>query len=156
MENFSVKTYSAEETERAGADIVKRLLSEKREGASYLFIMLRGDLGAGKTAFCRGAASLLSPGSRVKSPSYTIVNEYRRGDVPLFHFDLYRLGEGADLSDIGFFEYVSSGHCIIEWSEYLRDEYIPDGAFAVHISKNSENERTISVRRAGTEDLIKN
>ncbi len=133
---------SVEDTEKIGATLAERL-SAKRAGELY-FIMLKGGLGAGKTAFCRGFAKVLSPGSRVKSPSFTIVNEYRGGDVPIFHFDLYRLEEDADLSDIGFYEYTESGHCIIEWSEYLSEE-IPQGALTVTIEKCDENSRKVIV-----------
>ena len=105
--------------------------------------MLEGPLGVGKTALTRGIASVFSPGSRVKSPSYTIVNEYRFGRVPLFHFDLYRLGKDSDLSDIGFYEYVESGHCVVEWSEYLAD--VPDGAVKVSIASDGESSRNIEI-----------
>ena len=131
-------TSSVEETEKAGA-LLARALTEK--DPALRFIMLRGPLGAGKTAFTRGVASVISPGSRVKSPSYTIVNEYRLGAVPLFHFDLYRLGEGADLEGIGFDEYVGSGHCIIEWSEYLDDA--PQDAVTVTITDLGGGRRKI-------------
>ena len=143
MEKYTVKSSSAEETEKIGAALAEGLLTERPE--SLYFVLLEGDVGAGKTAFCRGFSSVISPGSRVKSPSYTIVNEYRRGDVPLFHFDLYRLGEDADLSDIGFFEYVKSGHCIIEWSEYLDADFLPENVVRVLIQKDSETERLITV-----------
>ena len=106
--------------------------------------MLEGPLGAGKTAFTRGLASVFSPGSRVKSPSFTIVNEYRMGKTPLFHFDLYRLGEGSDLEDIGFREYVESGHCVVEWSEYLADG-APEGAVTVKIWPDGEESRNIEI-----------
>lgn len=133
---------STQETENIGEALAKKLSAE-RAGKLY-FIMLKGGLGAGKTAFCRGFAKILSPGSRVKSPSFTIVNEYRGGEVPIFHFDLYRLEEDADLSDIGFSEYTESGHCIIEWSEYLNEE-IPSDALTVTIEKCGENERKVIV-----------
>ena len=84
--------------------------------------MLRGSLGAGKTALTRGVASVLSPGSRVKSPSYTIVNEYTSGQIPLFHFDLYRLSGPDDLFDIGWEDYLDrKGVCAVEWSENAAD-----------------------------------
>lgn len=131
---------SSAETESAGA-VLARELSRLRPGERW-FVCLYGDLGAGKTAFTRGFASVVSPGSRVKSPTYTVVNEYRGGDVPLFHFDLYRLedGEGA-LDGIGFDDYVSGGHCILEWSEFLPE--MPDRAVKVRIEKLGEDSRRI-------------
>ena len=135
-------TNSVAETEKVGANFAHTLA--KRRSLDKWFICLTGDLGSGKTAFVRGFASVISPGSRVKSPTYTVVNEYRKGDVPLFHFDLYRLEDGAESLDaIGFEEYVESGHCILEWSEYLSEK--PDNAMTVDIRKASEDTRTITI-----------
>ena len=132
---------SVAETEKIGAAIADALA--KKYPGRLLFIMLEGPLGVGKTALTRGVSSVFSPGSRVKSPSYTIVNEYRLGDVPLFHFDLYRLGEDADLDSIGFSEYVEGGHCIVEWSEYLPE--VPQDAIKIVMTPVSEDGRTIEV-----------
>ena len=135
-------TNSVTETEKVGADFATVLA--KRKSLDRYFVCLTGDLGAGKTAFVRGFASVLSPGSRVKSPTYTVVNEYRKGYLPLFHFDLYRLEDGAESLDaIGFEEYVESGHCILEWSEYLSEK--PDNAITVDIRKSGEDTRTITI-----------
>ena len=81
-----------------------KLLAEQiaASGATQGFIALYGDLGVGKTEFVRGFVSVLSPGSRVKSPSYTIVNEYLHGTVPVYHFDFYRIGDISELDGIGF------------------------------------------------------
>ncbi len=133
---------SAEETEKLGADLAEEL--EKKYPGEHHFVMLTGPLGAGKTALIRGAASVLSPSSRVKSPSYTIVNEYRRGASPLFHFDLYRLGENFDPESIGFYEYCDSGHCFIEWSEFFSGD-VPENALTVDISPREGGERVITV-----------
>ena len=121
-------THSVAETESCGAALAETL-SEKPT-----FVALYGDLGAGKTAFVRGFVSVLSPDSRVKSPTYTIVNEYRRGAVPVFHFDLYRIESENDLDSIGFEEYVQSGICIAEWCEHIGTA-LPDNAIRVRIEK---------------------
>lgn len=134
---------SAEETERAGAHLAQLLAKERAAGERW-FVCLFGDLGAGKTAFVRGFASAVSPGSRVKSPTYTVVNEYRGGDIPLYHFDLYRLEDSEDaLEGIGFDDYVADGHCILEWSEFL--PYMPESAVRVNIEKTGEESRVITV-----------
>lgn len=141
---YTVTTRSPEETEEVGRALAEKLLQKKDKNR---FICLSGDLGAGKTAFVRGFASYASPGSRVKSPSYTVVNEYRGGDVPLFHFDLYRL-EDADegLYGIGFDDYVAGGHCILEWSEYLPSYLRPADAISVKIEKTeNDEERRVTV-----------
>lgn len=140
---------STAETEMAGAALAREIL----DSGERCFVALEGDLGAGKTAFVRGFASVLSPGSRVKSPTYTIVNEYRRGEVPLFHFDLYRMEDPESLDSIGFDEYVASGICIAEWSENLGDRR-PENVITVSIEKRGENEREITIRYgAGKETL---
>ncbi len=137
------RTGSTEETEKVGVMLAEKLAGEAPD--DKWFICLTGDLGAGKTAFVRGFASVVSPGSRVKSPTYTVVNEYRKGSAPLFHFDLYRLEDGdSDLEAIGFDEYVESGHCIIEWSEYLTEK--PDGTIFVDIRKDGDECRNITIK----------
>ena len=133
---------SVDATEKIGAQLADEL--EREYPGRLHFIMLEGALGVGKTAFTRGVASRLSPGSRVKSPSYTIVNEYRLGEKPLFHFDLYRLGEEPDLQSIGFSEYVEGGHCIVEWSEFLGDE-APQDAVKVTMSAEADGKRKIGI-----------
>ncbi len=136
---YTVK--SAEETESLGAQAARMIIES---GIFPSFVALYGDLGAGKTAFARGYASIISPGSRVKSPTYTIVNEYRRGTVPMFHFDFYRINSLEELDGIGFEEYLAEGHCIAEWCEKL-GENLPDCAMTVKIDKKNENERIITI-----------
>lgn len=133
-------TNSTVQTEELGARLAHAILSS---GKTY-FIAMYGDLGAGKTVFVRGLTSVLSPASRVKSPTYTIVNEYRRGTVPLFHFDLYRIEDPSELDGFGFDEYVANGNCIAEWSEHL-GELLPEDAVTVKIEKLGENERRITI-----------
>ena len=93
---------SPAETEEAGETLARRLTP----GAVVAFT---GDLGAGKTAFIRGLARGLGVEERVTSPTFTIVNEYLGGRVPLFHFDLYRLGSAEELYDIGWEDYLARG-----------------------------------------------
>ncbi|MBQ2719455.1 MAG: tRNA (adenosine(37)-N6)-threonylcarbamoyltransferase complex ATPase subunit type 1 TsaE, partial [Clostridia bacterium] len=83
----SYTTRSAEETEALGREIGRRLLAS---GRRHLFLALFGEMGVGKTAFCRGIAAAVAPGAAVRSPTYTVVNEYRGGALPVFHFDMYR------------------------------------------------------------------
>ena len=81
-----------------------------------------GDLGAGKTAFTRGLAAGLGIREAVTSPTYTIVNEYLSGRMPLFHFDMYRLSSSEELFDIGWEDYLARGGvCAVEWSENVAD-----------------------------------
>ena len=131
---------STEETENIGRELAETFCNGKTNG----FIALFGDLGAGKTAFTRGFVSVLSPGSRVKSPTFTIVNEYVSGPVPVFHFDLYRISGPDELEDVGYYEYLDRGICIVEWSERL-EGLIPDDAVRVCILVNDDGSRKICI-----------
>ena len=107
-------------------------------------IAYRGDLGAGKTAFTRGLARGLGAKEQVTSPTYTIVNEYLSGRMPLFHFDMYRLASSDDLWDIGWEDYLERGGvCAVEWSENVDDAM--EDAIWVTIEKTGEESRRITV-----------
>ena len=104
----------------------------------------RGDLGAGKTAFTRGLAKGLGSADPVTSPTYTIVNEYLSGRLPLFHFDMYRLHSADDLFDIGWEDYLDRGGvCAVEWSENV-EEALED-PITVCIEKLGEDSRKITI-----------
>ena len=110
-------------------------------------IAYTGDLGAGKTAFTRGLARGLGIPDRVTSPTFTIVNEYEGGRLPLFHFDMYRLGSSDELFDIGWEDYLARGGvCAVEWSERVSDA-LPEDTIFVDIARTDEHEdwRTITV-----------
>ena len=112
---MTYETQSAAETEALGVK-----LAEKLRGGEV--IAYTGDLGAGKTAFTRGLARGLGITERVTSPTFTIVNEYDSGRLPLFHFDMYRLGSSDELYDIGWEDYLGRGGvCAVEWSEIVDD-----------------------------------
>ena len=107
-------------------------------------IAYRGDLGAGKTAFTRGLARGLGCTDLVTSPTYTIVNEYLNGRLPLFHFDMYRLGSSDDLWDIGWEDYLERGGvCAVEWSENV-DDAIED-PIVITIEKTGIESRRITI-----------
>ncbi len=113
-------------------------------------IAIYGDLGAGKTAFTRGLARGLGIQTLVTSPTYTIVNEYLSGRIPLFHFDLYRLSGPEELFDIGWEDYLSRGGvCVVEWSE--RAEEVLADAIRVTIRMDGSNSscRRITVSTGG-------
>ena len=127
------------DTEAAGRALAGRLLAE---GAVQAFIALRGALGAGKTAFVRGFVSALS-NARVKSPTYTIVNEYS-GSVPVYHFDMYRIDGEDDLYSTGFYDYLDTGFLLCEWSENIPFA-LPAGRIDVCIEKTGETGRRITI-----------
>ena len=130
-------THSPAETEAVGEALAKTL----RPGTVLAF---RGDLGAGKTAFTRGLGRGLGCTERVTSPTYTIVNEYTSGRLPLFHFDMYRLRSSEDLFDIGWEDYLERGGvCAVEWSENVADAL--DGAIWITIEKTGDDGRKITI-----------
>ena len=136
-------TNSPEETEAVGQALGKVL----KAGAVLAY---EGDLGAGKTAFTRGLARGLGSKDPVTSPTYTIVNEYLSGRLPLFHFDMYRLISSEDLWDIGWEDYLDRGGvCAVEWSENVADAI--ENPIWVHIEKTGEESRRITI--TGGEDL---
>ena len=103
-----------------------------------------GDLGAGKTAFTRGLARGLGYREPVTSPTYTIVNEYLGGRLPLFHFDMYRLRCADDLWDIGWDDYLDrNGVCAVEWSENVADAM--EDPILVTIEKTGDESRAITI-----------
>jgi tRNA threonylcarbamoyladenosine biosynthesis protein TsaE len=129
-------TNSPEQTEEIGI----RLAEQLNPGTVIAF---RGDLGAGKTAFTRGLARGLGIVDPVTSPTYTIVNEYLDGRLPLFHFDMYRLHSADDLFDIGWDDYLERGGiCAVEWSENVADAL--EDPLIVTIEKVDETTRKIT------------
>ena len=131
-------TCSVAETETLGA----RLGAVLAPGSVVAYV---GDLGMGKTAFTRGLAVGLGYQGRVTSPTFTIVNEYDGGRLPLFHFDMYRLRSADDLFDIGWEDYLArNGVCVVEWSENVTEALPPDTIW-VRIERESDTDRHITI-----------
>lgn len=135
-------TRAEAETEAAGAALAKTL----RPGD---VVALRGGLGMGKTAFVRGLARGLGCPDRVTSPTFTLVNEYEGGRLPLFHFDMYRLRDAGELFDIGWEEYLDRGGvCAAEWSERVTEALPPESVtVTIERAAGGENLRRITIRR---------
>ena len=133
-------TASLTETEEFGAFIGKTLLEN---GQNDAFIAMYGDLGAGKTAFVRGLASVVTPGAHVCSPTYTVVNEYYGDSRRLCHFDMYRIESEEDLYSIGFYDYEN---CMIaaEWCEKTPFAF-PQRYIKLVIEKLGEEKRRITL-----------
>ena len=129
-------THSREETEALGARLADALARSR-------VVAFTGDLGAGKTAFVSGMARALGVEERVTSPTFTIVNEYEGGRLPLFHFDMYRLGSADELFHIGWEDYLARGGvCAVEWSENVA-EAIEDDAVRVSIVRGDGDDHRI-------------
>ena len=121
-------------------------LAEKAEAGDV--IALIGDLGTGKTALTRYIAEGLGIKDTISSPTFTIVKEYKSGRLPLYHFDVYRLGDGEELLDIGAEEYLyGDGICVIEWADIVAD-VLPEDAIAINIEYGeNEGERIVNITR---------
>ena len=134
---MEILTNSPAETEAIGAALGAII-------PAGTILAYRGDLGAGKTAFTRGLARGLGCSDIVTSPTYTIVNEYLGGRMPLFHFDMYRLGSEDELFDIGWDDYLDRGGiCAVEWSENVWGAM--EDAVVVTITRLDENTRKIEI-----------
>ncbi len=143
---MEIITTNTLETEQAGAEFAKTLKSGD-------FVAMFGDLGAGKTAFVRGAMKTLSEAARVQSPTYTIVNEYP-AKIPVYHFDMYRIDDEDSLYSIGYYDYLMSGGiCFAEWCEKI-EPYLPDSYYTVTIRKCIEDteRRIITITQSGEKE----
>lgn len=126
-----IETYSPEETFQAG----KRLGEQAGKGQVYC---LDGDLGVGKTVFTQGFAKGLGIQSDVNSPTFTIIQQYEEGRLPLYHFDVYRIGDISEMDEIGYEDcFCGEGVCLIEWAS-LVEEIIPETAIEIRIEKDLE------------------
>jgi len=134
-------SHSPEDTEKIAYNLATRLSGGE-------IITLDGDLGAGKTAFVRGLALGLGISDIVSSPTFTIVNEYRNGRIPLLHFDVYRIGSSDEMYDIGWEDYISrNAVVVVEWSVNT-PELFDDNCIKIIISKDlsvSEDYREIDI-----------
>ena len=117
MENRKdkIESYSAQDTREAG----RRMGQEAVPG---LVVTLTGDLGTGKTVFAQGFAEGLGIRETVNSPTFTILQIYEEGRMPLYHFDVYRIGDPEEMLEIGWEEYVwADGVCLVEWADMIED-----------------------------------
>lgn len=140
------ETNSAEETECIGIQIAK----QAQPGSVYA---LAGDLGAGKTAFTQGLAKGLGITEAVCSPTFTLVQIYEEGTMPLYHFDVYRITDIEEMHEIGFEDYFyGNGLTVIEWAE-LVEEVLPPVYQQVKIEKDLE--KGFDFRRITIEEINK-
>ena len=143
MIDFEYISHSENDT----MNFAKNLASKIKPGD---VIVLNGDLGSGKTKFTEGFLEFFGLESEISSPTFTIVNEYNTNDINIFHFDVYRLSSSDEFYSIGGEDYFSSGICIIEWGNIIKDalpkDYIEISFF---FSVIDENYRVLSVHTYG-------
>lgn len=127
--NQVIETYSPQETYQLG----KTLGQQARPGQVYC---LDGDLGVGKTVFTQGFAAGLDIEGPVNSPTFTIIQVYEEGRLPLYHFDVYRIGDVEEMEEVGYEEYFyGEGVCLIEWSALI-EEILPETVVSITIEKD--------------------
>ena len=126
-----IETNTPQETFCVG----KKIGENARPGQIYT---LTGDLGVGKTVFTQGVAAGLGITEPISSPTFTIIQEYETGRLPLYHFDVYRIGDVEEMDEIGYEDcFYGDGVCLIEWSSLIR-EILPEHAVHVQIEKDPE------------------
>lgn len=124
-----IESFRAEDTFALG----KRLGENAKPGDVYTLV---GDLGVGKTVFTQGLAEGLGIGESVSSPTFTIVQVYEEGRLPLYHFDVYRIGDVSEMDEIGYEDYFyGEGVCLIEWADLIT-EILPDRYTRICIEKD--------------------
>lgn len=140
-----IETTTPEETFEAG-----RMLGERAQaGRVYC---LNGGLGAGKTVFAQGFARGLGIGEPVNSPTFTIVQQYEGGRLPLYHFDVYRIGDISEMDEIGYEDcFYGEGVCLVEWSDLIR-ELLPEQSVEIRIEKDPD--RGFDYRRITVEERV--
>ena len=148
MEDIIRESFSEEDTYNIGREFGEA--AEK--GDVYCFY---GDLGVGKTIFSKGFAKGLGINEVVNSPTFTIVQEYKEGRIPLYHFDLYRIADISELDEIGYEEYFySEGTCLVEWGN-LYPEIFPENTIKIEISKDLSkgfDYRRVTIEKQQKED----
>ena len=156
---FVRETDSAEQTEQIGAELATYLLTHRENGQPIAsFIAMRGDLGVGKTAFTRGFVSVVAPGAIVRSPTFSLVNEYRNRETRLtvYHMDVYRIDGEDDLYSIGFYDYLDdeNSFSLVEWSEKI-EFALPSHRYQLVIEKTDvsrPDRRRITITEIGKEN----
>ena len=125
------ETNSAQETFELG----RRIGQQAKKGQIYT---LEGDLGVGKTVLTQGVAAGLKITEPISSPTFTILQEYKEGRLPFYHFDVYRIGDVEEMEEIGYDDYFfGDGICLIEWANLIQ-EILPENVISIVIEKNLE------------------
>ena len=140
MEKYIFNSKSENDTK----EFAKELASKLKNGD---VIVLSGDLGSGKTKFTEGFLSYFGLENEISSPTFTIVNEYYKDNINIYHFDVYRLEDSSEFYAIGGDEYFEKGICIIEWGELI-DDALPKKYIKIDFSRSSENddERILNIK----------
>lgn len=143
MENYIYNSKSETDTKK----LAIKMASMLKKGD---LIVLCGELGSGKTKFTEGFLTYFGLGNEISSPTFTIVNEYKKDDINIYHFDVYRLEDSSEFYAIGGDEYFENGICLIEWGELIEDA-LPNEYIKIDFSRDdsNENERILNIQSIG-------
>ena len=152
MSKYKLISHNETETMNLAKNLAK--ISNKTDT-----IILTGDLGSGKTKFVEGFLTFFGLENEISSPTFTIVNEYSKNDISIYHFDVYRLEDSSEFYEIGGEEYFEKGICLIEWGELIEDA-LPKEYLHISFKKdeNNENIRILNINTFGSkwEDCFEN
>ena len=132
MEHFEFVSNNEQDTKNFAKNFASHLKPKD-------VVVLTGDLGSGKTKFTEGILSYFGLENEISSPTFTIVNEYQKNAINIYHFDVYRLEDSSEFYEIGGEEYFENGICIIEWGELIEDA-LPQDYLHITFEKDEENE----------------
>ena len=143
MENYIYNSKSENDTKK----LAIKMASMLKKGD---LIVLCGELGSGKTKFTEGFLTYFGLENEISSPTFTIVNEYKKDDIKIYHFDVYRLEDSSEFYAIGGDEYFENGICLIEWGELIEDA-LPNEYIKIDFSRDdsNENERILNIQSIG-------
>ena len=143
MENYIYNSKSENDTKK----LAIKMASMLKKGD---VLVLCGDLGSGKTKFTEGFLTYFGLENEISSPTFTIVNEYKKNNINIYHFDVYRLEDSSEFYAIGGDEYFENGICLIEWGELIQDA-LPNEYIKIDFSRNdlNENERVLNIKSIG-------
>ena len=140
MKNYTFTSHSSDETMNFATNLASKLHIGD-------VVVLSGELGAGKTKFAEGFLKYFNLNNEISSPTFNIVNEYKKDNIIIYHFDVYRLEDVDEFYAIGGEEYFSSGICLIEWGELI-EEALPKKYIKISFKKdlNNENIRYLNIQ----------
>lgn len=147
MNHFQFLSKSEEDTKNFAKSLASQLKKQD-------IVVLTGDLGSGKTKFTEGILSYFGLENEISSPTFTIVNEYQKDDLFIYHFDVYRLEDSSEFYEMGGEEYFENGICLIEWGELIED-ILPNDYIKISFSRDTkhENIRNINVECFGNTQI---
>lgn len=145
MKTYNFTSHNSEET----MNFAFNLASKLNVGD---VVVLSGELGAGKTKFTEGFLKFFGLDDEISSPTFSIVNEYKKDDLNIYHFDVYRLEDVDEFYAIGGEEYFASGICIIEWGEIIEDA-LPQNCIRIYFEKDLSDENIRYLKVTYTESL---